>query len=100
MYDVILLESLFTSYIPAIRSLSDAEIVLRAHNVEHKLWEDVSQGMGPGLKRWLLNLFQSKLATEDAELLHAVDAVDAITLTHLDAHWFRDHLPRRRTHPG
>ena len=63
MYDVILLESLFTtSYIPAIRRLSDAEIVLRAHNVEHKLWEDVSQGMGPGPKKWLLNLFQSKLA--------------------------------------
>ena len=92
MYDVILLESLFTtSYIPAIRRLSDAEIVLRAHNVEHKLWEDVSQGMGPGPKKWLLNLFQSKLASEESRLLHAVDAVAAIT-SH-DAKWFRDHLP-------
>lgn len=92
MYDVILLESLFTtSYIPAIRRLSDAEIVLRAHNVEHKLWEDVSQGMGPGPKKWLLNLFQSKLATEESRLLHAVDAVAAITAH--DAQWFRDHLP-------
>ena len=92
MYDVILLESLFTtSYIPAIRRLSDAEIVLRAHNVEHKLWEDVSQGMGPGPKKWLLNLFQSKLAAEESKLLHAVDAVAAIT-SH-DAKWFRDHLP-------
>ena len=92
MYDVILLESLFTtSYIPAIRRLSDAEIVLRAHNVEHKLWEDVSQGMGPGPKKWLLNLFQSKLASEESRLLHAVDAVAAITAN--DAQWFRDHLP-------
>jgi len=92
MYDVILLESLFTtSYIPAIRRLSDAEIVLRAHNVEHKLWEDVSQGMGHGPKKWLLNLFQSKLASEESRLLHAVDAVAAITAN--DAQWFRDHLP-------
>ena len=92
MYDIILLESLFTtSYIPAIRRLSDAEIVLRAHNVEHKLWEDVSQGMGPGPKKWLLNLFQSKLAAEESKLLHAVDAVAAITAN--DAQWFRDHLP-------
>ena len=92
MYDVVLLESLFTtSYIPAIRRLSDAEIVLRAHNVEHKLWEDVSQGMGPGPKKWLLNLFQSKLASEESRLLHAVDAVAAIT--EHDATWFRDHLP-------
>lgn len=92
MYDVVLLESLFTtSYIPAIRRLSDAEIVLRAHNVEHKLWEDVSQGMGPGPKKWLLNLFQSKLASEERRLLHAVDAVAAIT--EHDATWFRNHLP-------
>ena len=57
MYDVVLLESLFTtSYIPAIRRLSDAEIVLRAHNVEHKLWEDVSQAMGPGPK-WCSTCF-------------------------------------------
>ena len=92
VYDVVLLESLFTtSYIPAIRRLSDAEIVLRAHNVEHKLWEDVSQGMGPGPKKWLLNLFQSKLASEESRLLHAVDAVAAIT--EHDATWFRDHLP-------
>ena len=91
VYDVVILESLFTtSYIPTIRRLSDAEIVLRAHNVEHKLWEDVSRGMGRGPKKWLLDLFQSKLATEEARLLHTVDAVAAIT--EHDAQWFRAHL--------
>ena len=46
VFDVIILESLFTtSYIPAIRRLSDAELVLRAHNVEHQLWQEVSSGM-------------------------------------------------------
>lgn len=92
VYDVVILESLFTtSYIPAIRRLSDAEIVLRAHNVEHKLWEDVARGMGRGPKKWLLHLFQSKLAEEETKLLHAVDAVAAITAQ--DAAWFREHLP-------
>ena len=34
LYGIVLLESLFTtSYIPAIRRLSDAEIVPRAHSV-------------------------------------------------------------------
>ena len=89
MFDVILLESLFTtSYIPAIRRLSDAEVVLRAHNVEHHLWEEVTASMGTGPKKWLLSLFQAKLRDEEIRLLGAVDAVAAIT--EKDAAWFRE----------
>ena len=79
LYDVVLLESLFTtSYIPAIRRLSDAEIVLRAHNVEHQLWEEVSKGMERGPKKWLLHLFQGKLKNEEIQSLQSVDAIAAI----------------------
>jgi glycosyltransferase involved in cell wall biosynthesis len=89
MFDVILLESLFTtSYIPAIRRLSDAEVVLRAHNVEHHLWEEVTESMATGPKKWLLSLFQAKLRDEELRLLGAVDAVAAIT--EKDAAWFRE----------
>lgn len=89
MFDVVLLESLFTtSYIPAIRRLSDAEVVLRAHNVEHHLWEEVTASMGTGPKKWLLSLFQAKLRDEEIRLLGAVDAVAAIT--EKDATWFRE----------
>ena len=88
LFDVVILESLFTtSYIPAIRRLSDAELVLRAHNVEHQLWEEVSDGMDAGPKKWLLNLFQSKLRDEEIRLLDAVDAIAAIT--DKDALWFQ-----------
>ena len=69
VFDVIILESLFTtSYIPAIRRLSDAELVLRAHNVEHQLWQEVSSGMRQGPKRWLLDLFQGKLQDEELKV--------------------------------
>ena len=62
VYDVVLLESLFTTaYIPAIRRLSDADLVLRAHNVEHALWDEVAADMTSRPKRWLLNRFKSKL---------------------------------------
>lgn len=91
LFDVVILESLFTtSYIPAIRRLSDAELVLRAHNVEHQLWEEVSDGMDAGPKKWLLNLFQSKLRDEEIRLLDAVDAIAAIT--DKDAFWFQQAL--------
>ena len=88
MFDVVILESLFTtSYIPAIRRLSDAEIVLRAHNVEHQLWEEVSESMRRGPKKWLLSLFQSQLQQDEIRLLGEVDAVTAIT--EKDALWFK-----------
>ena len=88
IFDVVVLESLFTtSYIPAIRRLSDAEIILRAHNVEHQLWQEVSAQMGGGPKKWLLNLFQRNLQHEEINLLDQVDGVAAIT--DQDAAWFR-----------
>ena len=95
MFDVVLLESLFTtSYIPAIRRLSDAEVVLRAHNVEHHLWDEVTAGMGQGPKKWLLQLFQGKLRDEEVRVLGAVDAVAAIT--EMDAAWFRETMLKQR----
>lgn len=94
MFDIVILESLFTtSYIPVIRRLSDAEIVLRAHNVEHHLWEEVTDGMSAGPKKWLLGMFQAKLKHEEVQLLDAVDAVAAIT--ERDAEWFRATMAER-----
>ncbi len=87
VFDVVLLESLFVaSYIPAIRRLSDADVVLRAHNVEHRIWEDVTEDMPLGPKRWILRHFQHRLKDAELSLLQDVDAV--VALTHLDADWF------------
>ena len=95
VFDVIILESLFTtSYIPAIRRLSDAELVLRAHNVEHQLWQEVSAGMGQGPKKWLLDLFQNKLYDEEVRITGEVDAIVAITAK--DAQWFEHAMASQR----
>jgi len=95
VFDVIILESLFTtSYIPAIRRLSDAEIVLRAHNVEHQLWQEVSAGMSKGPKKWLLDLFQGQLHEEEMRIMGEVDAVVAITTK--DAKWFEQVMAEQR----
>ena len=95
VFDVVILESLFTtSYIPAIRRLSDAELVLRAHNVEHQLWQEVSAGMGQGPKKWLLDLFQNKLHDEEVRITGEVDAIVAITAK--DAQWFEHAMASQR----
>ena len=96
VYDVVLLESLFTTaYIPAIRRLSDADLVLRAHNVEHALWDEVAADMTSRPKRWLLNRFKSKLQSEEIKVLAALDGV--VTITGDDAAWFEETL--QNVHP-
>ena len=97
VYDVVLLESLFTTaYIPAIRRLSDADLVLRAHNVEHALWDEVAADMTSRPKRWLLNRFKSKLQSEEIKVLAALDGV--VTITGDDAAWFEETL--QNAHPA
>src|SRR6187402_3168054 len=42
-YDVIQLEGAYMAlYIPLLRKLSKAKIILRSHNIEHQIWERVA----------------------------------------------------------
>jgi hypothetical protein len=42
-FDFIIIESLFsTPYISTIKELSKGKVILRAHNVEHRIWERIS----------------------------------------------------------
>ena len=55
-FDVVQLEVLFMApYVETIRQHSKAMIVLRAHNVEHKIWERIAKDTKSPLKRWYIN---------------------------------------------
>lgn len=86
-YDVVQLESLFVSmYIPAIRKHSNAKIILRAHNIEHKLWErnaNVSSGI---LKGNYFSFLARRLKKYELSALGQYDGVAAITNS--DEQWF------------
>ena len=79
-YDIILLESLFVApYIKLIRKNSKAKIVLRAHNVEHKIWERMSFNAKNPVKKVYLNLLSKRLKDFEIKSLKKVDAVCAMT---------------------
>jgi glycosyltransferase involved in cell wall biosynthesis len=80
VYDVVLVESLFMApYLDSIRALSDAVVVLRAHNVEHRIWSDLA-GQTPGLtRRTYLRLLAAQLERFEIAHLNAFDAILAIT---------------------
>ena len=87
-YDVVQMETLFmTPYTETIRQYSKALIVLRAHNVEHLIWERIAKGTRFFLKRAYIKHLARTLRNYE---LSAIDKVDGIAaITRKDAAYFR-----------
>lgn len=79
-YDVIQLETIYLApYIPIIREVSSAKICLRAHNVEHEIWERVIQNTAGGIKKWYLRHLTKKLKAYEIAQIQEYDMVAAIS---------------------
>ncbi len=86
-FDIIQLESLYVSmYTDVIRRHSNAKIVLRAHNVEHRIWERNAATADNLAEKIYFNLLAKRLKKYESEILHSIDAIAAITKE--DAQWF------------
>lgn len=79
-YDVVQLESIFLApYLPVIRQYApQAKAVLRAHNVEHEIWERVADNAHL-LKKWYLNRITPRLKKYELEQINQCDLVVGIT---------------------
>lgn len=79
-FDLILLESLFTTpYIETVRGLSQAQLWMRSHNVEHQIWQNLAQNETNPLKKAYLNLLWKRLKRYECEALRKLDGVASIT---------------------
>ena len=93
-FDVIHMESPFlTPYLPLIRSLSNAKVVLRAHNVENVIWKRVAESTPHGLKRWYLKHLSLTLRAYELEHINDYDGV--VCITRNDAGYFKQNGCRR-----
>ena len=87
-YDVVQLETLFmTPYTDTIRKHSKALVVLRAHNVEHLIWERIAKGTRFFLKRIYIKHLARTLRNYELSAISKVDGIAAITRK--DAAFFR-----------
>lgn len=78
-FDVVQLETLYLApYVPLIRENSPALVVLRAHNVEHEIWERIAAN-GRFLKKWYLGRITPRLKKYEIEQLNAYDLLAGIT---------------------
>lgn len=79
-YDVVQLETLYMAhYIPVIRQYSSSLVVMRAHNVEHEIWERVAQTTSNLFKKWYLRYQNKSLRHFEISNLQAYDILLAIT---------------------
>lgn len=87
-FDIVQLEMIYMApYIDTIREYSKATIVLRAHNVEHKIWERMAKKTIFFAKRWYINHLVRTLRKYEMSVIDKVDGIAAITTT--DAIFFR-----------
>ncbi len=79
-FDVILLESLFTTpYIDTIKTHSQSKIILRSHNLEHIIWERLAKETSNPAKKIYLNLLSNQLKSYELEVLNQLDGIAAIS---------------------
>ena len=79
-YEIVILESAFLmSYIDVIRRYSDAKIILRAHNVEYRIWRQHAKKEKSFIKRFFYKKLANDLKRFELEKINQVDGVFCIS---------------------
>jgi glycosyltransferase involved in cell wall biosynthesis len=88
-YEVIYIESIFLlPYLKTIRSSSNAKIILRAPNIEHKIWEkqiDLSENL---FKKFYLKHLTKKLKRFENQHFELTDGI--LTISNHDANYIQE----------
>ena len=89
-FDIIQLEGPYPGqYIDIIRRYSNARVALRAHNVEHHIWERKAIFEKSPFKKWYLNNLSKRLRRFEMEMAKQTDLL--VPISKLDESYFRDH---------
>lgn len=79
-YDIIQLETLYLApYVKLIKRHTEAHVVMRAHNVEHEIWERITRNTSFLPKKWYLAHLTKKLKRFEIDNLNSYDYLLAVT---------------------
>lgn len=94
-FDIIQVESIFlTPYLPIMRRFSNAKIILRAPNIEHKIWERIYKATKTPFKRGYIKHLALTLKYYELNHINDYDAVSPVT--EVDAEYFRENGLRKK----
>ncbi len=87
-FDIVQLETFYlTPYIPVIKKYSKAIVSLRAHNIEHEIWERITSNTSSPVKKWYLNHLTNKLRNYERNHVNEYDYI--ITVSDRDLKRFK-----------
>lgn len=79
-YDVVIFESLYAAiYTPVIREVFSGKICYRSHNLEYRIWEDLSKNEYKPLKAWYIRQLAKSLKKEELSIWKQIDCIFSIS---------------------
>lgn len=96
-FDLVIFDGLFSmAEFETYRKFHQGPIVLRPHNVEHKIWEDKAQ-QSAGIKKLYFKILSTQLLKLELRFAQVLSLI--LPLTELDAQWFEKHNSQVETLP-
>ena len=84
-FDIVQLEGTYLGgLLPVIRKHTTAKVSLRAHNIEHKLWEDIAQSSKSIITRSYLAIQAQRLKRFEIDLIRKTDCLIPVSPTDLE----------------
>lgn len=79
-FDLIQLEGLYlTPYLPLIQRESKTPVALRAHNIEHEIWQRLSTNLKNPIKRFYLKNLTKRISNFEYDVIDKYDLLIPIT---------------------
>jgi len=94
-FDSVVMESIYLLPYLQIFKKYGIKIILRTHNVEHKIWSSLAENSTSLLKKWYLNKLSLQLEKYELENCKEVDGI--ISITEDDAQFFQQFEPKTHT---
>lgn len=86
-FDLVVLEGAFMGHYLPLAMLKGKKVALRAHNLEHVIWERSSKNLTSPLKKFYLNIQTNRLKKFEQKLSMLVHSVWSISS--IDMYWFK-----------
>ncbi|MHC1708295.1 MAG: glycosyltransferase family 4 protein [Bacteroidales bacterium] len=79
-WDIVQFETIFPAvYLQVIKTHSQAKVILRAHNIEHHIWQKLYENEHSLPRKWYLKKVFTSLKKFELEVFSRVDGIAAIT---------------------
>ena len=91
-YQTIIFESIFTTiYLNKLEFKKTTKTILRAHNVEHKIWEDLAKNKT--LKKFIFLFLATQIQKIENKIPKYLDYI--FTLSKIDETYFKNRFPKK-----